>query len=71
MTMNCNDSKILTLGYDFDKWHGYGNKTPISTDISPETNSHIIISGMSGSAKTSCENTLFAKLVIAEQSLQC
>ena len=49
MTMN---SKLLTLGYDLDMWRRYGVKLPISVDISPATNSHILVCGMSGSGKT-------------------
>ena len=41
----------LRLGYDFDKWYGYGIKEPVTTDISTKTNSHIILCGMSGSGK--------------------
>lgn len=28
----------LILGYDFDKWYGYGIKEPVITDISTKTN---------------------------------
>jgi hypothetical protein len=52
------------LGYGYDKWYGYGLKEPITTDISSKTNSHIIVSGMSGSGKSFCENILFSKLVM-------
>ena len=41
MMKNC-DSKI-TLGYDFDRWQGYGMKEPVTVDISPRNNSHILI----------------------------
>lgn len=58
MMMNSN----LILGYDYDKWYGYGVKEPLTTDISSKTNSHILISGMSGSGKSYCENILFSKL---------
>lgn len=66
MTMKSDTPKLLTLGYDLDAWNGYGTKVPITTDISPSTNSHMIISGMSGSGKSFFENALFAKLIIAE-----
>lgn len=52
----------LILGYDYDKWYGYGKKEPVTTDISFKTNSHIIICGMSGSGKSYATNILFAKL---------
>lgn len=56
------NSKLI-LGYDYDKWHGYGIKDPITVDISPKANSHMLISGISGSGKSYCENILFSKLV--------
>ena len=56
----------LTIGYDFDKWYDYELKEPITVDISPATNSHILICGMSGSGKSFCENILFAKLALAD-----
>lgn len=45
------DGTPLTLGYSLDDWLDYGTKTPIITDISPKTNSHMLICGMSGSGK--------------------
>lgn len=35
----------LVLGYDFDKWYGYGVKEPVITDISTKTNSHTLLCG--------------------------
>lgn len=58
MMMNSN----LILGYDYDKWYGYGIKEPILTDISTSSNSHIILCGMSGSGKSYATNLLFAKI---------
>lgn len=69
MMKNC-DSKI-TLGYDFDRWQGYGMKEPVTVDISPRNNSHILICGMSGSGKSFCENILFAKLVVEATDSIC
>jgi energy-coupling factor transporter ATP-binding protein EcfA2 len=54
----------LILGYDFDKWYGYGMKKPIITDTSSKTNSHTILCGMSGSGKSYATNILFAKICI-------
>lgn len=54
----------LILAYDYDKWYGWGQKEPIVVDISPATNSHILICGMSGSGKSFCENILFTKLAL-------
>ena len=64
--MKSDAPKLLALGYDLDAWNGYGAKIPITTDISPAANSHILICGMSGSGKSYFENTLFAKLIMAE-----
>lgn len=52
----------LLLGYDYDKWYGYGIKDPVTTDISSKTNSHILLCGMSGSGKSYAENLLMARL---------
>nr|WP_319487813.1 FtsK/SpoIIIE domain-containing protein [uncultured Caproiciproducens sp.] len=62
--MKSDTPKLLALGYDLDAWNGYGAKIPITTDISPAANSHILICGMSGSGKSYFENTLFAKLIM-------
>lgn len=54
-------SSDLVLGYDFDKWYGYGVIQPIITDVSMKTNSHTLLCGMSGSGKSYATNILFAK----------
>ena len=59
-------SNQLVFGYDFEKWNGYGIKLPISIDLSPSTNSHIILCGLSGSGKSYAEQILIAKLALAE-----
>ena len=59
-------SNQLVFGYDFEKWNGYGIKTPISIDLRPSTNSHIILCGLSGSGKSYAEQILIAKLALAE-----
>lgn len=46
-------SSDLVLGYDYDKWYGYGLKQPIATDISTKTDSHTILCRMSGSLYSS------------------
>lgn len=58
----------LVLGYDYDKWHGYGEKQPIITGISTKTNSHTLLCGMSGSGKSYATNLLFAKICNVEKS---
>ena len=59
--MMSSDSNLV-LGYDYDKWHGYGEKQPIITDISTKTNSHTLLCGMSGSGKSYALNLLFARI---------
>ena len=56
----------ITLGYDLDRWRLFGEKVPISIDLSPKSNSHILLSGMSGSGKSYLENAILAKLALAE-----
>lgn len=56
----------LVLGYDLDSWNIFGIKEDISVDITPKTNSHILLSGMSGSGKSYAEFGLIAKLILAE-----
>lgn len=62
-----NFDRSLVLGYDLDKWKNYGLKEPITIDISPDTNSHTLLCGMSGSGKSYMEHQLVARLVRAEQ----
>lgn len=65
--MNYNDKvHTLTLGYDLDRWNLFGEKVPITIDLSPKTNSHILLSGMSGSGKSFLESQIMAKLTLAE-----
>lgn len=59
-------SPQLTLGYDLDRWRLFGEKVPITTDLSPHTNSHILLCGMSGSGKSYLECQILAKLALAE-----
>lgn len=66
--MNSNTSYRLALGYDLDKWNDYGEKIPITIDISPKTNSHILLCGMSGSGKSYMEHQLLGRLIEAEQA---
>lgn len=57
-----NSNQIL-LGYDYDKWYGYGVKEPIYTDISTSSNSHTLFCGMSGSGKSFATHQYMARLV--------
>ena len=61
-SMMMNSDSALTLGYDLDVWNNYGRKVPISIDLSPATNNHILICGMSGSGKSYMEHAVMAKL---------
>lgn len=64
--MNCDNQPRLTLGYDLDRWRLFSEKVPISIDLSPKINSHILLCGMSGSGKSCLENQILAKLALAE-----
>lgn len=68
MTNSEYDSKLL-LGVDFDKWYGFRIKEGIYTDISPQTNSHTLICGMSGSGKSCLTVLEFARIIVIER--QC
>jgi len=46
-------------------WKGYGAKIPVTVDISPSTNSHAVLCGMSGAGKTYLEQVYIAKLAQA------
>lgn len=59
--MMMNSNQIL-LGYDFDKWYGYGKKEPIYADISPLANSQTLFCGMSGSGKSFATYQFMARL---------
>lgn len=56
----------LTLGYDLDRWRLFGEKVPITIDLSPKTNSHMLLCGMSGAGKSYLENQIMTKLALAE-----
>lgn len=57
----------LALGYDLDAWANFGEKEPITIDISPSENSHILLCGMSGSGKSYQEHQLLYRLIQAEK----
>lgn len=64
--MTHSNAQSMILGYDLDTWNNYGEKAPISIDLSPQDNSHILICGMSGSGKSYMEQAVLAKLALAE-----
>lgn len=65
--MNSDTTPQLMLGYDLDRWQFFGEKVPITIDLSPKSNSHILLCGMSGSGKSYMEHQLLARLILAEQ----
>jgi len=64
--MNYRNHPSLTFGYELDSWLTYGEKFPVTTDISPSTNSHMLLCGMSGSGKSYLEQQILAKLALAQ-----
>jgi hypothetical protein len=56
----------LTLGYELDAWKGYGAKIPVTVDLSPTTNSHMVICGISGGGKSFAEQSYIAKMKQAQ-----
>lgn len=64
MTMNSD----IILGYDYDKWYGYGWKEAVRTGISTQTNSHTLICGMSGSGKSYLTNQYLARLYLGSSN---
>jgi len=67
MTSSDKSAPRLTLGYDLDRWNQFGEKVPITINISPQENSQVILCGMSGSGKSFLEQQLFYRFVLAEQ----
>jgi adenylate kinase family enzyme len=61
-------SKLFPLGYDLDAFNDYGDKAPITTPITPDTNSHMLFCGMSGSGKSYFQTQIFARLAKADLS---
>lgn len=64
--MMTESNNTLNLGYELEYWENFGIKKDINVNILPDTNSHILLSGMSGSGKSYAEFGLFAKLILAE-----
>lgn len=66
-TMKSNGiSSRLTIGYDLDRWRLFGEKVPVSIDLSRKSNSHILLCGMSGAGKSYHLCQIIAKLSLAE-----
>lgn len=62
------NKNALSLGVDYDSWYGYGRKEMLVTDISPCTNSHMILSGISGSGKSYALIWLLKNVILADSS---
>lgn len=60
------NNNSLSLGFNYDSWYGYGRKEAVVTDISASTNSHVILSGISGSGKSYALIRLMKMLSLAE-----
>ena len=59
------NSKELVLGVDLDLWNGYGVIHSVTTPITPDINTHIILCGASGSGKTFLEQIIIRNLILA------
>ena len=46
------NSEHITIGYDYDMWYDYGQKSPIRIDFSTKSNRQILCCGMSGAGKS-------------------
>jgi hypothetical protein len=66
MTMMREKASQLILGYDLDFWNDGGGKLPVTIDLSPATNSHVLICGLSGGGKSYAENTYIAKIAMVQ-----
>ena len=56
----------ITIGYDLNSWINLGVKTPVNINVSPRENSHILITGMSGSGKSYAMLQIMARLYLAQ-----
>lgn len=53
----------IVLGNDYDSWYDYGIKEPITSDITPKTNTHLLLCGLSGSGKSYALLRFFREVV--------
>lgn len=65
--ISTSDSSAMVLGYNLERWNDRREKTPVSIDLSPKANSHVLLSGMSGSGKSYMEHQVLARLILAEK----
>ena len=61
MTIPCDN---ILVGYDYDAWHGYSDKLPVTVDVSRKNNTQTLICGMSGSGKSYLTNQYFARICL-------
>jgi hypothetical protein len=66
MTTNYN----VNVAYDLDRWQNLSVRVPIVVSFANGENTHILLSGMSGSGKSYYELQLIAKLVKADQNME-
>ena len=64
------ENNSFKLGYDYDAWHGYGQRDILSADISLKTNSHMILCGMSGSGKSYALIYCLKNLILARKTIK-
>lgn len=57
-------SENIMVGYNYDTWHGYADKEPVSIDASTKNNTQTLICGMSGSGKSYLTNQYFARICL-------
>ena len=55
-------SDELLLGYDLDAWQGYGERVPITVNLSGTATVSTLVVGMSGSGKSESIKSLLARL---------
>lgn len=64
-------AKELVLGFSYDDWYQLGEKKAVTIKISPEVNSSILISGMSGCGKSYTTQYLLSKIYELDNELEC
>lgn len=60
----------INLAYDLDRWQNMSVKAPIKVNFATGENTHVLLSGMSGSGKSYFELQLIAKLVKADPDIE-
>lgn len=60
----------VKIAYSLDDWNDMGVMTPIYINTTLGENSHMLISGMSGSGKSYCELQLLARLIKSDPEMK-